>query len=194
VGAWPVPYSNGSIFTFHGGQRLQAAVLAWRLGQRIEDFHQEEYELAQALLPADARLVSAAERPFLFRFDQQVIHTLDFPFPGIVSPAPGMPFFQGPEAVAQYLRELGYTHLAFSPSLFSETRRQFGEMREEQHISFRNFDKLRPYFLDFMENAENLRRSYPVTFRAEALVLIDLREPRELSENPASQSPPDPRT
>jgi hypothetical protein len=194
VGAWPVPYSNGSIFTFHGGQRLQAAVLAWRLGQRIEDFHQEEYELAQALLPADARLVSAAERPFLFRFDQQVIHTLDFPFPGIVSPAPGMPFFQGPEAVAQYLRELGYTHLAFSPTLFSHTRELFGWETAKPYICYRNFDALRPYFLDFMLNAENLEQRYPVTYRTEAIVLIELGQPRELTGAPASQSPPDPRT
>jgi len=178
VGAWPVPYSNRSIFTFHGGQRVQAAVLAWRLGPRIKDFQQEEYELAQALLPADARLVSAAERPFLFRFDQQVIHTLDFPFPGIVSPAPGMPCFRGAEPLAQYLRGLGYTHLAYSPTLFSETRRQFGEVNEKHHISFQNFDKLRPYFLDFMLKTEDLRRSYPVIFGAESLVVIDLRQAR----------------
>jgi hypothetical protein len=89
-----------------------------------------------------------------------------------------MPFFKGPEALAQYLRDLGYTHLAFSPTLFSETRRQFGEVNEKRHISFRNFDQLRPYFLDFMVNAEHLRRSYPVIFGAESLVLIDLRQAR----------------
>jgi hypothetical protein len=173
---------------------LQAAVLAWRLGPRIEDFQLEQYEAAQALLPANARLVSATQRPFLFRFDQQVIHTLDFPFPGVVSPAPGMPFFQGPEAVAQYLRELGYTHLAFSPTLFSHTRELFGWETAKPYICYRNFDALRPYFLDFMLNAENLEQRYPVTYRTEAIVLIELGQPRELTGAPASQSPPDPRT
>jgi hypothetical protein len=88
-----------------------------------------------------------------------------------------MPFFKGPEPLAQYLRGLGYTHLAFSPTLFSDTRREFGYGSEKRYLPYRNFAKLRPYLLDFMVNAEDLAWSYPAIYRDEELVVMDLRKP-----------------
>jgi len=67
---------------------------------------------AQAALPVNARVVSTAEQPWEWRYDAQTIHSLDFLGP--TSPSPGMPFFRGPEALAEYLTSLGYTHLAFT--------------------------------------------------------------------------------
>lgn len=79
--------------------------------------NQELYSAAQALLPTDAHILSAAEQPSLFRFDRHVVHTLTFS--GALSPAPGMPFFAGPERLAEYLRNVGYTHLVFTPAHLS---------------------------------------------------------------------------
>ena len=96
------------------------------------------------------------------------MHTLEFL--GVVSPAPGMPFFHGPEPLAQYLRDLGYTHLAFTPALFA-LMRQPGTTWQSHIPSL--WDKA----LDFMVNAERLERTYHVISRAPELVVIDLREP-----------------
>ena len=165
--AWQVPVSNRSMFSHQLVLRLNAAVGAWQLGGKLEELHREPYEVAQALLPADARLLSITERPYLFRFDRQVVHTLEFL--GVISPAPGMPFFQGPEALASYLRDLGYTHLAFTPALFA-LMRQPGTTWQSA------IPELWNKAIDFMANTERLERTYPVIYRAPELVVIDLRQ------------------
>jgi hypothetical protein len=152
-------------------------VAAWRSGLKVREYSgRSDYEEAQALLPADARLVSSAEKPFFFRFDRQVLHTLDCL--GQVSPAPGMPFFQGPEAVAQYLRGLGYTHLAFTPARAGECLYSREHWEDKRANSTLLWQQWAPYFLDFMENAERLEATRPVLFKSWDLVVIDLREPR----------------
>ena len=132
------------------------------------------YEAAQASLPASAKLVSATETPFLFRFDRQPIHTLDIP--GLVSPAPGMPSFEGPERIAAYLRGLGYTHLAFTPpdastGLYSPA--QWTHLASYS-LTYRNWAR---YFLTFLENEERLARSYAVSYESPEIIVLDLRRP-----------------
>jgi hypothetical protein len=172
VNAWQVPASNRSMFEYQTLRRLNAAMAAWRLEKQPEERFRAPYEAAQALLPAGARLLSIAERPYLLRFDRQVVHTLDFV--GSVSPAPGMPFFRGPEPLAQYLRALGYTHLALRPALHaddSEPAVKFASPMANDH-------KLWPYAGDFQANTERLATSYPVVYRGPELVVIELYKPR----------------
>jgi hypothetical protein len=168
-GAWEVPASNRSMFEYQGMRRATAAVTAWQLEKRPAEPQRDLYEEAQALLPANARLISAAERPYLFRFDRQVVHTLEFL--GVVSPPPGMPFFKGPEPLAQYLRDLGYTHLAFTPAPYAPV--------VQETVEFANpitgIEKLLPYMADFGASTEQLERTYPIVYRAPELVVIDLR-------------------
>ena len=170
--AWPIPASNRSMFQYQGMQRINAAVGSWLLGGKTEVFHAEEYAAAQARLPADARLASAAGRPYLFRFDRQVVHTLDFV--GAVSPTPGMPFFKGPEALARYLRDLGYTHLAFSPPVLDDTSKP----SEEFANPMVNIQSLRRYGSDFTENTVRLESAYSVIYASPELVVMDIRKPR----------------
>jgi hypothetical protein len=157
--------------------RTKVVMRAWRDGLRLrEHAGRAHYEEAQGLLPADARLVSATDKPFFFRFDRQVIHTLDYP--GQVSPEPGMPFFQGPEALAGYLTGLGYTHLAFTPpeaSVCLYSREGWEGSRDGGTPLKQNWA---PYFLDFMDNVERLETSRKVLYTRHDLVLIDLRERR----------------
>jgi hypothetical protein len=156
-------------------KRGKSAVEVWRSGLKVREYSgRARYADAQSLLPADARLVSAAEKPFFFRLDRQVVHTLDCL--GQVSPAPGMPFFQGPEPLARYLRDLGYTHLAFTPSSAGDclySREHWEDKRKNGTLLWRNWA---PYFLDFMENTARLEATHPVLFKSGDLVLIDLRE------------------
>ena len=153
-----------------------AGAEAVRTGLAVRDWPGEpDYAAAQATLPEEARLVSATEMPFFFRFDRQVIHTLDIP--GLVSPPPGMPSFAGPEPVAAYLRSLGYTHLAFTPSaagtgLYSAT--QWLGLSDTGTRSERNWAR---YMLQFLQNEDRLARTYGAIYRSPELVVLDLTGP-----------------
>ena len=154
-------------------RRRPAALEALRSGLQVVEYPgRDHYDVAQALLPADARLASATEMPFFFRFDRQVIHTLDCL--GQVSPAPGMPFFQGPEALVEYLRGLGYTHLAFTPSRAGSCLYSRDHWEEKRANGTFVWQKWAPYFLDFMANMERLEATQPVLYKAADLVVIDL--------------------
>ena len=156
-------------------RRRHAALDAIRSGFRVVEYPgRDHYDVAQTLLPADARLASATEKPFFFRFDRQVIHTLDCL--GQVSPAPGMPFFKGPEALASYLRDLGYTHLAFTPSRAGGCLYSRDHWEEKRLNGTFVWQKWAPYFLDFMANMESLEATHPVLYKERDLVVISLRE------------------
>ena len=170
-GAWQVPASNRSMFEYQGLRRATAAATAWDLKAMPKEPQRGLYEEAQARLPAAARLLSAAERPYLFRFDRQVVHTLEFL--GAVSPAPGMPFFKGPEPLARYLRELGYTHLAFTPTPYAPV----GQETVEFANPITGIERLLPYMADFGASTQRLEQMYPIVFRAPELVVLDLRRP-----------------
>jgi hypothetical protein len=134
----------------------------------------QDYVTAQLRLPPGSRIVSAASRPFLWSFEDQVVHTLDCP--GQASPPPGLPFFEGPEAVAGYFRELGYTHLAFTPPDVGHCL--YSRERWKAVIGSGAFvwEQWAPYFLDFMENEELLWQSLGAVYESPELVVVDLRQ------------------
>ena len=170
----PVPFSQGGI-----GLEQSAE---WLAGLRrfaddpllLEDFGgRPPYEEAERLLPPEARVVSTAEQAYLWRHDLHTIHSLDCL--GQASPDPGMPFFQGAEAMAAYFSSLGYTHLAFTPP-----RRSFCLYSDRHWLSHQTkgqwmWRMWAPYFLDFMGTQRELARTRTVVFRGRTLVVVDLR-------------------
>lgn len=167
--------SNGGVIWNSAIVAVRSAARAWDSGLEVPGWPgRADYEAAQASLPADARVVSATDKPFFFRFDRQVIHTLDIP--GLVSPPPGMPAFEGPEQIAAYLRRLGYTHLAFTPPLASTGLYAPDQWTylETYSRSYRHWAR---YVLKFLQNEERLARSYAVAYRGPGLVVIDLQSP-----------------
>jgi len=168
--------SNAALIEDVTARSVRSGADAWAAGLTARKWPgQGAYEEAQALLPADARLVSAAETPFFFRFDRQIVHTLDIP--GLVSPPPGMPSFDDPEQIAAYLRSLGYTHLAYTPlraatGLYSSG--QWLNLNEHGTRSERNWAR---YMLTFLQNEDRLARSYTATYQSPDLVVIDLKSP-----------------
>jgi hypothetical protein len=142
----------------------------------------EVFEEAQKIVGSEARIVSAVSKPFLWRFDRNVIHTLDCL--GQASPPPGMPFFHGPQALADYFLELGYTHLAFTPAAsFTGPVGNCLHSREQWEKHGRSgvflWEQWAPYFLDFFENEETLRASLGAVFESGHVVVVDLRRARE---------------
>jgi hypothetical protein len=136
----------------------------------------EPYAEAERLLPDGARVVAAAEQAYLWPRDRFAVHGLDCL--GQASPAPGMPFFAGPDAVADYFTSLGYTHLAFTPPrralcLYSDAH-WLGHRTRGQWM----WRQWAPYFLDFMRTQRALALSREVVYRGPTLVVVDLRKRR----------------
>jgi hypothetical protein len=178
--------TNASLIGQGALRSARHAADAWNSGLVVRQWPgRATFAEAQARLPPDARVVSATDTPFLFRFDRQVIHTLDLP--GLASPPPGMPSFEGPEALAVYLRGLRYTHLAFTPPLAASglySRSDWLALDERGGIRW--LLNWAPNVLMFMQNEERLRESYPVLYQSPTLVIIDLRQ-STAGRNPAPQ-------
>lgn len=158
-------------------RRVFASSPRWWSGDGL-DKHRDHalYVRAQSALPPDARIVSAASKPFHFRFDRQMIHTLDI-F-GAASPAPGIPFFEGPEKVAQYFVELGYTHLIYSPPGAKNCLYSIEGWTKHLTSEVPYLRRLAPHMLDFMGNAVALHRSRASLFESREVVVLDLRRSR----------------
>jgi len=70
------------------------------------------YQMAQAAVPADAKILTYTDTPFLFDFTSNSIFVADWP--GESSPPPGMPVNQGGEAVAAYLLAQNIRYVIYS--------------------------------------------------------------------------------
>jgi hypothetical protein len=141
----------------------------------IEDFGgRPPYLKAQSLLPPGARVVSTAEQAYLWRHDRHVIHGLDCL--GQASPDPGMPFFAGPEAMADYFTSLGYTHLAFTPPRRSFCLYSYSHWEGHRTRGQWMWRQWAPYFLDFMATQRKLALTRRIVFGGPTLVVLDLRE------------------
>ena len=68
----------------------------------IEANQRAAYVSLQAAIPDGERLLVMTDQPFAFDYTRQEILNIDAP--GVVSPDPGMPFFQGTEVLKHYLR------------------------------------------------------------------------------------------
>lgn len=147
---------------------------AWRDGFSLEEIPGgRAYEEAQRLLPEGARVVSTAEHAYRWRFDAHTIHSLDCL--GQASPDPGMPFFQGAEAVAAYFSGLGYTHLAFTPPRASVCLYSLQHWQAHTYGGQWMWRQWAPFFLDFMKTQRELAQTRRVIFRSPALVVVDLQ-------------------
>jgi hypothetical protein len=66
----------------------------------------------QARVPPRAILITRLTKPYLLDFTRNTVLLNDWP--GGASPPPGLPSFQGPEALSRYLTSVGVRYLAYS--------------------------------------------------------------------------------
>lgn len=135
------------------------------------------YVALQASIPAGAHVLVAVEEPYRFDFRRNVIVNVDEP--GAVSPPPGLHHLKSGIEVIHYLRNLGFTHLAYvkpaRASLFySEAHLRTLQKSEEQ--AWREFAE---YFLQFQERLAEMQALCPQLHDDGALVSLDLTRCRE---------------
>ena len=71
----------------------------------------ERHRQMQAAIPPGATVVTRLERPFLLNFRRNQIFIVDYP--GWASPPPGMPFFAGSEALAEFFSSQSIRYVAY---------------------------------------------------------------------------------
>ena len=136
----------------------------------------QDFAAAQASLGDDARVLSAVSKPFFWRFDLHRIHSVDCP--GQASPPPGMPFDRGPDALADYLLDLGYTHLAFSPPRVDPCLYSLPHWTAAQRSGVFLWEAWAPYFLDFLRNEQALAAKLGTVYQSRNVIVVDLRRLR----------------
>jgi hypothetical protein len=157
-----------------------AARAAWRSGlEEPPTPGAGSFSAAQASLGSDARILSAVSKPFFWRFDRHTIHSVDCP--GQASPPPGMPFFDGPDALAAYLLDLGYTHLAFSPPRVDPCLYSLASWTKAERSGVFLWEKWAPYFLDFLRNEQALAAKLGTVYLSRDVVIVDLRRARRVA-------------
>jgi hypothetical protein len=133
----------------------------------------ELYASAQEAIPRGASVAAAVARPYLWNLGLNRIDSIDIP--GVASPPPGLPYLEGPEALAGYLRGLGYDFLAFTPPAVGRSIYQRSRWQKLARSDFPMWRDLGRRVSDFLANVEELSRQRQVVFASAEIVVIDLR-------------------
>lgn len=132
-----------------------------------------QYADLQAAVPPGEKLVVMVDEPCLLDFGRNEIYSLDLP--GALSPPPGIPFFRGPEAFADYfVHTQNVRYLAFADPSSSRYlyRREmwYGRLFDDEPY----WRAYAPYFLDAFDNLEALKDSRRVLFEGHGMYVLDL--------------------
>ena len=143
----------------------------------IEAEQRAAYVSLQAAIPDGERLLVMTDQPFAFDYARHDILNIDAP--GIVSPDPGMPFFQGAEALRRYLRSQSIQYVAFK-----DFDRTIGCGYSRYNRAMWDYHKTGPnplwrmqsaYYLDMMDNLTALAGTEHRLFEGLGLTAIELR-------------------
>jgi hypothetical protein len=130
------------------------------------------YGHIQSFVPAGARMAVMVDEPYHLDFVRNTIFNIDMP--GFSSLKPDMPYFEGPEKVAEYflahdIRYVVYVRPEFSHSLY-QREFWFVRMFNEEEI----WRMCAPYFVDFIDSLTSLRESRKNVYEEAGIVVLDL--------------------
>jgi hypothetical protein len=130
------------------------------------------YRRLQSAVPSGERVLVMLDEPYLLDYARNEIWNLDLP--GTASPKPGIPCFQGPEPVAEYLRGLGIRHIVvvlpekstflYGPDLWKP------RLYDPDEI----WRVYAPYVVDVTENLTALAQSRVHVAEEAGMVVLDL--------------------
>jgi hypothetical protein len=131
----------------------------------------DDYAKGFGYVPAGAKVLIALDYPFLLDFSKHRFYSVDVE--GAVSPDPGLPYFQGPEAVRRYLQRLGIRYIAHVP--FDNSTYLQSRSAETANLNgpVAMWHLYGTYSLDFMKNVDEVARKYPVIYQSDSLIIID---------------------
>ena len=163
-----------------GGQLWERAHAAW-VGPGFQNGYPiplsvEAYQQAQRAVPAGAKFFAATGAPLVFDYRRNVIYNADCP--GMASLPPGLPIFEGPEAMKRYLLGIGVQYIVAADfdrdvALYARKRWE-SDVKEPPGTDPRYVGKY-PAMLAFMGNIDALAKSEEVVFAGGDLRVIRLR-------------------
>jgi hypothetical protein len=134
----------------------------------------DRYRHLQGLVPVNETLLVATDNPYLIDYRRNRTWNVDMP--GEASPLPGMPLYQGPEAVRAYLLAKGVHYVLFAdgmqrnPCVFDRPRYTNPRIRTETALTqFQGRN-----ILDFLNNMDGLAAATPILGREGHYTVIRL--------------------
>lgn len=171
-GPWPVArallpaaLALGLLLAVHSGRAVQfwarlphdlQVAVQHSVSPGFKERWVQRYARMLRAVPRDAVLLSRLQYPFALDFTRHTVYVADHP--GGASPPPGMPVFEGAEALAAYLCAAGVDHVAYSyRSQAGFSREVFGTRLDPQtHPWVRNQAR---FTFDFQASLEELGRT-----------------------------------
>lgn len=145
-------------------------------------------ERLQGAVPAGERIAVLVDDPHYLDFARNPIWNLDMP--GFASLPPGMPAFQGSQALEEYYRGLGLRWLMWvtpEHSRYHYRREYFLELFLSEQEIWRTYA---PYVVDLIDNMNEIRRRHREAYAERGIVVIDLAEPHGPEAPPQHGVPP----
>ncbi|HEB79707.1 MAG TPA: hypothetical protein ENI79_04455 [Rhodospirillales bacterium] len=133
------------------------------------------YAELQESIPEGASFLTMVDRPFYFDFTRNDVLGIDTP--GTVSPAPGMPFYKGPEALKSYLLSLSIRYVAFRDfdNPIDCISGVYNRWVGKKTSSDRWFSMQEKYYLDVMDNIQALAVSQKRLYDSNGLTAFEIR-------------------
>ncbi len=157
--------------------KLRANDMTWL---KADDF----YHRMQETVPAGERLLIMADETF--RFDGKRNQIWNYDQPGAMSPRPGLPYFQGPEAYAKYFLSIGVRYISFvisekSPEYkvtYWTSRRDEPDKKTGRGLQYKTHAR---YYLDAFDALGKLAKTRKILFQESDYWVLDLatREPTQ---------------
>jgi len=154
----------------------------WRDADRLRDrwdhkiasdMRTAAYGNMQAAVPADRSILVVLDHLFLLDYRRNRVFNVDVP--GVASPDPGMPFFQGPAALAEYLKSLDIGFVAYRDFAVASgclyRRDMWQEQSQDGTALWREHAR---YYLDLMNSLESLAAEPSTIYSANGLRVIAL--------------------
>jgi hypothetical protein len=116
----------------------------------------DAYAQLQGLVPAGDTILTMVDASYWFDFRRNPIFSINAV--GGSSPPPGLPFGQGPDALAAYFKRLGIRHIIavdFNQAVLLYTRKLWNESTRPEWFYRENW---KPRFNDFMDNIDALAK------------------------------------
>jgi hypothetical protein len=130
------------------------------------------YPHIQSFVPPGERIAAMVDAPFQMDFTRNPIFNLDMP--GYSSMKPDMPYFEGPEMVAEYFLSHGIRYVVWVQPEFSHWLYQrefwFARMFNEEEI----WRLCAPYFVDLIDTFSKLRDTRVNLHEEAGIVVLDL--------------------
>ena len=132
-----------------------------------------QYQAMQRAIPPGQTVLTRLAYPFLLDFKRNTIYVADYP--GAMTMRKGMPFFQGPEALANYFHSLSIRYVAYSYGNEANFQKAVFESRRSNPLVWH---RTALNTIDFQDNLRKLGDTHKKIYDDGENFILDLRQKR----------------